>query len=89
MAYMSYCRYEGTYQELRICLDNAEEHINGEAEYEVSESEIEFFHRMVTEFTDWMKENGILDDDVEIDEESLGNICSAMRCGNNMEEEDY
>ena len=76
--YMSYCRYEGTRMELSACLSDVEAHVNREAEYEVSPNEIEWFRRMVTEFTDWLHDMALLDEDGYLDEEALDDICVDM-----------
>lgn len=76
--YMSYCRYEGTLHELRVCLDNAAEHIDHGAEYAVSEEEITCFKLMVREFMDFMHDYGLLDLDGDIDEKALAAVCKDM-----------
>lgn len=48
--YMSYCKFEGTRMELNSCLNTVEEHVNHEAEYAVSENEINNFQQMVIDF---------------------------------------
>ena len=77
--YMSYCRFEGTRQELNACLNNVVEHIDGEAEYKVSDGEIRQFRNMVVEFTEWLLNMGLLDNDGELNTEQLNNICEAMK----------
>ena len=76
--YMSYCRQEGTFAELRCALEDVQEHIFGEAEYSISDREIRAFKEMVVFFTDFLKENCILDDKGEIDERILDETCEAM-----------
>ena len=88
MAYMSYCRFEGTYQELKTCMNTVEEHEREEAEYPVSENEVGFFRRIVEEFHYWMQEMEILLDDGELDYETLDRICEAMRKGCEPQEEE-
>lgn len=78
MAYMSYCRHEGTLSELRICLDDAIEHVNEEAQYEVSSREIECFKHIITEVYDFMNDMSLLNSDGELDFDELENICEAM-----------
>ena len=80
--YMSYCRFEGTRQELGVCLDTVYEHINEEAEYRVSENEIANFRQMVKDFYEFLYQTEILDDDGELDEEMLESICDKMEEGN-------
>ena len=82
--YMSYCRYEGTLSELRACLADADEHYCEEAEYEVSECEIEYFRKMVECFCDWCAEKSLIDEYGDVDREKLDEICDSMRksyCG--------
>lgn len=86
--YMSYCRFEGTHHELRACLSDVDEHLMEEAEYPVSENEIDHFRDMVTEFFDWMQENELIPDDCEINEEQLAGICRAMQESNKKEEDE-
>ena len=76
--YMSYCRFEGTRQELRACLTDVEEHVNGEAEYPVSQNEIRHFENMVREFVDWLHDAALLDDEGYLDEDALDNALDAM-----------
>lgn len=77
--YMSYCRYEGTLTELRACLNDVEEHINDEAECEVSDGEALCFKHIITEIYDWMNEQGLIDGYGELDMDSLDQICEAMK----------
>jgi len=81
--YMSYCRFEGTRYELNACIGDVEEHINEEAEYPVSESEIEHFKKMLHDFYEFIYETEILTDDGELDEEMIEAICQKMREGCN------
>ena len=76
--YMSYCKYEGTYYELSHCLRDAEEHINEEAEYEVSEGEIQHFRNMVELFSEFLHDNELLDEDGNLDYYALDKACEAM-----------
>ena len=78
MAYMSYCRFEGTHHELSACINEVYEHINEEAEYEVSRGEIEYFKWMVHDFVDMLNEAQILDEDGEVDENMLDEVCKKM-----------
>ena len=77
--YMSYCRFEGTHQELRACLEDVEEHIQEEAEYKVSENEIEHFQNMVRDFYSWLVDYELITEDGELDEEMLERACEYMR----------
>lgn len=81
MSYMSYCRFEGTLHELRACLNDVEEHVNEEAQYGVSDSEIEQFKIMVHEFVDFLKDTEILDANGEVDETMLDGVARAMEQG--------
>lgn len=89
MAYMSYCRYEGTYSELRACLNDVEEHVNEEAEYEVSDHEIQHFRNMVEYFHDFLCNMELLDEDGNLDDDALDAVCEAMAKSYEQEEEDY
>ena len=86
--YMSYCRFEGTRHELRACLSDVEEHVNEEAEYEVSDSEINHFRFMVEDFVGWLNDMALLDEDGEIDQDALEQVCKAMAKSYGQEEED-
>ena len=87
--YMSYCRFEGTYQELRACLGDVEEHVNEEAEYEVSDREIQHFRNLVELFHDFLCNMELLDEDGDLDMDALDSVCEAMakRYGGEEEEE--
>ena len=76
---MSYCRHEGTLAELRACLADAEEHVNGEAEYEVSDREIDCFKKMVDTFVEWLQDNDLLDEDNGLNWDVLNEICDSMK----------
>ena len=76
--YMSYCRFEGTLSELRACMDTVDEHINEEAQYEVSDKEITCFKNMVQEFVEWLTNTSILDDEGSVDWEELDRVCDMM-----------
>ena len=76
--YMSYCRFEGTNNELVKCLSDVEEHIYGEAPYKVSDNEIEYFKKMTVEFFDFLKDNYLVTQDGELDGIVLDRICEAM-----------
>lgn len=90
MAYMSYCRFEGTYHELRACLSDVEEHVNEEAEYKVSEREIQEFRNMVEYFHDFLCEQELLDEDGNLDWDAIENVCEAMGKSYSQDnEEDY
>lgn len=86
--YMSYCRNEGTLAELRCVMTDVEAHINEEAEYNVSEREIDHFKSIVYEFYDFLCDNELLDCCGEIDNEVLDLICAKMRHGYSEEDSD-
>lgn len=86
--YMSYCRFEGTKAELNACIDEVAAHVNEEAEYEVSEREIECFRDMVHNFASFLRDSCILDDAGEIDEDMLDDVCYSMGMSY-AEEEDW
>lgn len=79
--YMSYCRIEGTYQELQAVLNDVQDHINGEAEYPISERERECFKDMVYWFHDFMLDNCLIDEDGEVDSRELENVLVQMAHG--------
>lgn len=85
--YMSYCRYEGTYNELRRCLHDAQEHIDEEAEYDVSEDEIQHFRNMVELFHEFLRDNSLMDCDGRLDWTAIDAVCEAMK--KSYDEEDY
>ena len=85
--YMSYCRYEGTYSELRSCLSDVEEHVNEEAEYEVSDREIQWFRNMVELFHEFLCEQELMDEDGNLDMNALDKVCEAMAKRYDEEEE--
>lgn len=86
--YMSYCRFEGTYAELRTCLNDVEEHVNQEAEYEVSDEEIQNFRNMVEYFHDFLCNMELLDEDGNLDIDALDEVCEAMAKSYDEEEEE-
>lgn len=77
--YMSYCRFEGTEMELNACIGTVCEHINEEAQCEVSDREIECFKRMVHLFVDFLNDAELLAEDGDLDEVALDDICDKMR----------
>lgn len=84
--YMSYCRFEGTRSELAACLGEVEDHINEDAEYAISDQEIEHFRRMVKMFVEFLQELEILDEEGELDKEVLDIVCKSMAQGYEKEE---
>ena len=87
--YMSYCRNEGICSELNASLSDASSHVYGEAEYEVSDREIEYFKKMIRRFADWLGDMDLLDEDGCLDEDRLEEIGEAMsRAGDCDEEEE-
>ena len=76
--YMSYCRFEGTLHELRACMAEVGEHVNEDAEYEVSDNEIRQFRMMVDEIVTFLQDNLLIDEHGELDEEELDNVCEKM-----------
>lgn len=87
MAYMSYCRFEGTRHEFSICLNEVQEHIDEAAEYEVSGHEIEHFKNMVQNFVWFLQDNLLLDEEGNLNEEELESICEKM--AKSFDGEDY
>ena len=88
---MSYCRQENTYLALREALSDVEEHMNEEAEYEISDREIQNFRNMVEYFHDFLCNQELLDEDGNLDDEALDRVCEAMAKSYDEEdeEEDY
>lgn len=84
--YMSYCRYEGTRNELNACMEDVREHVNMDAEYPVSDREIRCFKDMVYGMTSWLYEMDLIDEEGELNESELENICEAMAKGYNRED---
>ena len=76
--YMSYCRFEGTKAELNACLAVAEEHANDEAEYKVSQREIENFEDLIRTFHAFLIDYEILDEAGSIDEAALEGLLYKM-----------
>lgn len=86
--YMSYCRFEGTKSELRACLNDVQEHIDGEAEYGISDREIGCFKAIIMDVVDFLNDNCLIDEDGMVDRKGLDDICKAMAKGYTEEEED-
>ena len=86
--YMSYCRFEGTRQELRACLNDVDEHVNGEAEYKVSESEIGHFENMIRDFVDWLHDMELLDEEGYLDDDALNEVLDSMNKANEGSDEE-
>lgn len=86
--YMSYCRFEGTKQELAACLREVNDHIECQAEYGISEREIRHFKTMVYDFVDFLNDNSLLDDCGEIDREQLESVCKLMEKSFDVDEEE-
>lgn len=79
--YMSYCRFEGTLQELRGCIAVVEECVNEENEYPVSRREVERFEVLVTDFYDWLCDMALLDEFGELNKDELRSIADMMEKG--------
>lgn len=79
--YMSYCRFDGTRMELQACFESVEEHVNGEAEYAISEREIYMFKRMIGDIAEFLYNNDLLDENGEINQAALDDVCAAMEKG--------
>jgi ribosomal protein S15P/S13E len=70
-------------------LNEAQEHINGEAEDKVSAREIECFKDIIRDVVDFLNDNCLLDEDGMIDREGLDDVCQAMaKAGIYAEEEE-
>lgn len=79
--YMSYCRFEGTKAELRACLEAVEEHVNGEAEYAISEREIYNFKCMIGDIIEFIYSNDLMDEYGDVNDAALDDVCAAMAKG--------
>lgn len=84
---MSYCRFEGTRAELDACLSAVDDHVYEEAEYEVSQNEIDQFREMIWNFVGWMQDQSLLTEDGDVDSEVLDSICAKMAQGYSVEED--
>lgn len=76
--YMSYCRFEGTHHELRACLSDVDDHLMEDAEYKVSDGEINHFRQMVTDFFYWMHDNCLITEYGKLDVTALEGVCESM-----------
>lgn len=85
---MSYCRQENTRLALNEALNDVYEHINEEAEYEISDREIRNFREMVKSFVDFLQETELLDEDGYLNDEALDEVCEAMGKSYPAEDED-
>lgn len=87
MSYMSYCKFEGTRTELQSCIGTVCEHIDGVADYEVSQREIRYFKRIVEDMAEFFRDNNLLDEDGYVNEDELETICDLMARGCEEDEE--
>lgn len=67
--------------ELQACFEAVEEHVNGEAEYSISEREIYNFKRMIGDIAEFLYNNDLLDENGEINQTALDDVCAAMERG--------
>ena len=86
--YMNYCRYEGTLHELRACMEDVREHYSEEAEYEVSDREIENFKMLVCEFHEFMVDMDLLDNYGDLNREKIDEIADYMSRSYGEDEDD-
>lgn len=86
--YMSYCRFEGIYSELRACLNDVEEHVNEYAEYAVSEHEIQHFRNMVELFHGFMCDMSLLDENGNLNWDAIDSVCETMKKSYGEEEDE-
>ena len=68
-------------------MEEVREHVNEEAEYEVSNNEIRHFRQMIEEVASFMYDMELLDEYGEIDENKLDEVCEAM--GKSYEEQEW
>lgn len=85
--YMSYCRFEGTKSELRACLNDVQEHIDGEAWDSISDREIGCFKAIIMDVVDFLNDNCLIDEDGMVDRKGLDDVCQAMAKGYEEEED--
>ena len=76
--YMNYCKFEGTYSELRVCLNDVEEHVEEYAEYATSSEEIKWFKNLVELFHEFLCDQQIIDECGDLDREALDAVCEKM-----------
>lgn len=77
--YMSYCRFEGTLHEFIACKNDVMEHLQGEAEYKVSDEEIRNFRHLVDRMVEFLVyDTCLINEDGELDEDQLDLVCEAM-----------
>lgn len=67
--------------ELQACFEAVEEHVNGEAEYPISEREIHNFKRMIGDIAEFLYNNDLLHENGEINQTALDDVCTAMERG--------
>lgn len=87
MAYMSYCRQQGTFEELKQSLYDVEQYINGNADEAMSDREIESFRKMVFWFVDFLNEQELIDCTGDVDISVLECICDSLRMERKDDEE--
>ena len=59
-------------------MNAVEEHVNGEAEYPVSENEVNNFQQMVQDFVGWLHDMALLDDEGYLNEDALNEVRDDM-----------
>ena len=67
--------------ELQACFEAVEEHVNSEAEYGISEREIYNFKRMIGDIAEFLYNFDLLDENGEINQTALDDVCEAMERG--------
>ena len=86
---MDYCRQEGTYRELKACLKDVENHINGVADDPIDSCEILAFTDMVKMFCRFLGDHWLLDEEGNLDGERLDQVCKSMTVGCYCEDDDF
>ena len=64
--------------ELRACLRDVEDHVNGDARDRVSKREIDKFRTMVQEFYRWLNDMALVNEYGELEEDALEDVCEDM-----------
>ena len=87
--YMSYCRIEGTLNEMRAVIGEVEDHVYQEECSPVSGREISAFENLMHEIFDFLEDMELIDYEHEwLDRERLEEICNMMAKENGDEEWD-
>lgn len=69
--YMSYCRNEGTYQEITACLDAVQERLDDVTCEQMSQKEAHYFVEIIRAVHYFLIENDLVDEFGDLDEDKL------------------